>query len=1076
LSTSRKWFFILANIMQVRYGHLLVFSLLLTAAVVFHAFHQRKQFYPSMVYLSKSNASVTALYIQAFVLVSLVGKLFQMIFFGSLHRFEQEHIADRAMFAVTETCLAFTIFRDDFSPRFVAQFTQLFFFKCFHWMAEERIDYMERSPVITTLFCARIMGLIAILSAVDSYHISHAYFTTLQKGATPQIVFGFEYAILLTVVFHIAVKYVLHRVDLRQPHPWENKAVYLLYFELVIVFLRVLLYAIFICVTMQLHTFPLFSIRPMYLALKTLKKAIMDAILSQRAIRNMNSLYPDVTAEDLSRGDCVCIICREDITERAKKLPCNHIFHISCLRSWFQRQQTCPICRLNVLQLRQTERQQQPQQQQQQQTANIAGASTTAAVNMPAWFAGLPAGIIPPPAPGVGDGTPSSINPTVFAGFTGNGNSSATLPMPIMPPFFPFTQAFPTPPDFTGLTDEEVRRMEGNERTAVEARIRCLRNIQTLLDGAVVLMQQYTSLMSAMDLKYTEKHTVNTEETEHKKETTSKTEEVNAKTVNVDELVDKPSTSAAAIVGTSSGDAQHELRQRRLQHYEKSTKAVELQFNQHIAVALSRFSFTIHLCIYLYNNLCKYNQSLCTGLNFFTSFAIFSLISKSPRSFGGTKAGFVCTFHQTLDLDSMIEMQLQVEHLLVDTVGFVKADDLRKFGKNIYTIQDVLNEIRDSNTRKKLSILPYDLKTVMPDEKAIRFVTEFAKKTGDYPSLSVTDVKLIAAVYTMELEHVGSEHIIQEPKMQKTFSVGGQKCEEGKGLPGFYMPSKKKQSDCNDLEEAVRKIDIHDNSTSEEENSFSESDSEYEDEIRDTSNLSGWITPENFSSTVDSANDTVPVACLTADFAIQNVLLHMGLKVVSVDGMLIKQLKTYILRCFSCFHTTSKMMKKFCPNCGNATLKRLAISVDENGCTVFHFSRRNVISVRGSKFSIPAPKGGKHANNLILCEDQPVSQNRLSRKARQNLDVFDPDYIAGHSPFSLNDITSRSALLGIRAIHKPPKRNPNTYSLGRKRGGKKRLLLTTKVKNSAFQLITKTATSFVQFVLGRLQWKLPVAA
>ncbi|KRZ76830.1 RNA-binding protein NOB1 [Trichinella papuae] len=881
--TPRKWFFILANTMQVRYGHLLVFSLLLTAAVVLNAFHQRKQFYPSMVYLSKSNASVT-------------------------------HIADRAMFAVTETCLAFTIFRDDFSPRFVAQFTQLFFFKCFHWMAEERIDYMERSPVITTLFCARVMGLIAILSAVDSYHISHAYFTTLQKGATPQIVFGFEYAILLTVVFHIAVKYVLHRVDLRQPHPWENKAVYLLYFELVIVFLRVLLYAIFICVTMQLHTFPLFSIRPMYLALKTLKKAIMDAILSQRAIRNMNSLYPDVTAEDLSRGD----------------------------------------------------------------------------LNMPAWFAGLPAGIIPPPAPGVGDGTPSSINPTVFAGFTGNA------------------QAFPTPPDFTGLSDEEVRRMEGNERTAVEARIRCLRNIQTLLDGAVVLMQQYTSLMSAMD----EKRTVNTEETEHKKETNSKTEEVNAKTVNIDELVEKPSTSAAAIAGTSSGDAQNELRQRRLQHYEKSTKAV-------------------HLCIYLYNNFCKYNQSsLCTGLNFFTTFAIFSLINKSPRSFGGTKAGFICIL--------MTEMQLQVEHLVVDTVGFVKADDLRKYGKNIYTIQDVLNEIRDSNTRKKLSVLPYDLKTVIPDGKAIQFVTEFAKKTGDYPSLSVTDVKLIAAVYTMELEHVGSEHIIQEPKVQKTSSVGGQKCEEGKGLPGFYMPSKKKQSDCNDLEEAVRKIDIHDNSTSEEENSFSESDSEYEDEIRDTSNLSGWITPENFSSTVDSANDTVPVACLTADFAIQNVLLHMGLKVVSVDGMLIKQLKTYILRCFSCFHTTSKMMKKFCPNCGNATLKRLAISVDENGCTVFHFSRRKVISVRGSKFSIPAPKGGKHANNLILCEDQPVSQNRLSRKARQNLDVFDPDYIAGHSPFSLNDITSRSALLGIRAIHRPPRRNPNTYSLGRKRGGKKR--------------------------------------
>lgn len=35
----------------------------------------------------------------------------------------------------------------------------------------------------------------------------------------------------------------------------------------------------------------------------------------------------------------------------SKKLPCNHIFHTSCLRSWFQRQQTCPTCRLNILRI-----------------------------------------------------------------------------------------------------------------------------------------------------------------------------------------------------------------------------------------------------------------------------------------------------------------------------------------------------------------------------------------------------------------------------------------------------------------------------------------------------------------------------------------------------------------------------------------------------------------------------------------------------------------------------------------------------------------------------------------------------
>ena len=37
------------------------------------------------------------------------------------------------------------------------------------------------------------------------------------------------------------------------------------------------------------------------------------------------------------------------MTTRCKKLPCNHIFHASCLRGWFQSQQSCPTCRMDVL-------------------------------------------------------------------------------------------------------------------------------------------------------------------------------------------------------------------------------------------------------------------------------------------------------------------------------------------------------------------------------------------------------------------------------------------------------------------------------------------------------------------------------------------------------------------------------------------------------------------------------------------------------------------------------------------------------------------------------------------------------
>lgn len=88
----------------------------------------------------------------------------------------------------------------------------------------------------------------------------------------------------------------------------------------------------------------------------------------------MNAKYPDATAEDLAR-DCTCIICREEMRpwqapnvppeaapgaqravrtsmderQRPKKLPCGHILHFGCLRSWLERQQVCPTCRASVL-------------------------------------------------------------------------------------------------------------------------------------------------------------------------------------------------------------------------------------------------------------------------------------------------------------------------------------------------------------------------------------------------------------------------------------------------------------------------------------------------------------------------------------------------------------------------------------------------------------------------------------------------------------------------------------------------------------------------------------------------------
>lgn len=49
-----------------------------------------------------------------------------------------------------------------------------------------------------------------------------------------------------------------------------------------------------------------------------------------------------------------------------------------------------------------------------------------------------------------------------------------------------------------GLTEEQLRDLEGMERANVEARIVLLRNVQQLLDMAVSQLNQYSAVMASM--------------------------------------------------------------------------------------------------------------------------------------------------------------------------------------------------------------------------------------------------------------------------------------------------------------------------------------------------------------------------------------------------------------------------------------------------------------------------------------------------------------------------------------------------------------------------------------------------
>lgn len=66
-----------------------------------------------------------------------------------------------------------------------------------------------------------------------------------------------------------------------------------------------------------------------------------------RVLRHMMSCYPMASSGELLTNSDDCAICW-DLMLSARKLPCGHLFHNSCLRSWLEQDTSCPTCRLSL--------------------------------------------------------------------------------------------------------------------------------------------------------------------------------------------------------------------------------------------------------------------------------------------------------------------------------------------------------------------------------------------------------------------------------------------------------------------------------------------------------------------------------------------------------------------------------------------------------------------------------------------------------------------------------------------------------------------------------------------------------
>lgn len=398
------------------------------AACLLKAFHERPNFYSATVYLSQSNACL--LILTNLLLVGACAFMFalQRLLYGPLRPIEVEHLSEKAWYAVLDTLLAMPSFREDVGGWLLTMFVLLLAGKVWGWIGEGRVDILEQQPPANPrLFHIRLASSLVVSVLFNAWMAWYCVETVLANPRPGMmVIFTFEFTVQIILATFSLLRYCLavaeirvvkqqtqeaieaRRLEIRAeraaarqnemedgtPIPasplneepievdenevdvpgWEDKRRWLFGLEVTTDFIKLLIYVVFLTVSIAFNGLPMHIMRDVYLTFASFMKRVNDYMQYRRATSDMNARYPDATTEEI-RGDA-CIVCRDTMTAweqpqenapgqaageparppprrdeglRAKKLPCGHILHLRCLKGWLERQQVCPTCRRPVI-------------------------------------------------------------------------------------------------------------------------------------------------------------------------------------------------------------------------------------------------------------------------------------------------------------------------------------------------------------------------------------------------------------------------------------------------------------------------------------------------------------------------------------------------------------------------------------------------------------------------------------------------------------------------------------------------------------------------------------------------------
>ncbi|XP_069361730.1 E3 ubiquitin-protein ligase AMFR-like [Maniola hyperantus] len=283
----------------------------------------------------------------AYCSLALFGFVVQRLVFGRLRVAEAQRVKDKFWnYVFYKFIFVFGVLNVQYMDEVLlwcCWFTLVGFLHLLGQLCKDRFDYLSSSPNVARWAHTRLLGLLVgiLLAAAALSAVALAW--GLPAGKDTFAFMAAECLLVGVSALHVVARFTLraHDADAAGPAAYYTHlafdAVSLVtetcHVAHMVVYSNVVVSMASLVLLMQLRHL-------LHALLARLRRHRLYAALATHMSRN----YPMASAEEVQKNEDNCAICWEPMKE-ARKLPCAHLFHNSCLCRWVQQDASCPTCR-----------------------------------------------------------------------------------------------------------------------------------------------------------------------------------------------------------------------------------------------------------------------------------------------------------------------------------------------------------------------------------------------------------------------------------------------------------------------------------------------------------------------------------------------------------------------------------------------------------------------------------------------------------------------------------------------------------------------------------------------------------